>query len=94
MPTKFTTEIDEKGRVAIAPELLSSLRLSPGTTLMLEAKEGGIMLEPISEEAELIEKDGLLVVRPRITGNISNCVQKDREDRIAQFSKDLNESSL
>jgi bifunctional DNA-binding transcriptional regulator/antitoxin component of YhaV-PrlF toxin-antitoxin module len=94
MATQFTTEIDEKGRVAIAPELLSSLRLSPGATLLLEEKEGRIMLEPVSEEAELIEKDGLLVVRPRVTGNLMDCVQQDRDERILQFTKDLNESSL
>ncbi len=40
MHTQFTTEIDELGRVSLAPELLSALRLSPGTTLVLGLKEG------------------------------------------------------
>jgi len=89
MDTKFTAEIDEMGRVKIAPELLSSLHLSPGATLLLEATGGRIMLEPIPEEPELIEKDGLLVVRPRITGNITNSVQRDREERISQLMREF-----
>lgn len=89
METKFTTEIDEMGRVTIAPELLSSLQLTPGTTLALEVKEGKITLEPIPEEPELIEKDGLLIVRPRITGKITNCVKQDREERIFQFIREF-----
>jgi len=89
MHTQFTTEVDEQGRVSLAPELLSALQLSPGATLMLELKKGRIVLEPLPEEPELIEKDGLLVVRPRITGNIANWVQQDRDERIAQLSKEL-----
>ena len=41
------------------------------------------------EDPELIDKDGLLIVRPRITGNIANLVQQDRDERIAQLSKEL-----
>ncbi len=89
MHTQFTTHIDELGRVSLAPELLSALQLSPGTTLMLELKNGRIVLGPLPENPELIEKDGLLLVRPRITGNIANSVQQDRAERIAQLSKEL-----
>ena len=89
MHLKFTTEVDALGRVTLAPELLSALRLSPGTTLVLELEEGRIVLEPLPENPELIEKDGLLVVRPRITGNIANWVQQDRDERLAHLSKEL-----
>lgn len=89
MPTQFTIEIDEMGRVILAPELLSALRLSPGTALVSELKEGRIVLEPLPEDPELIEKDGLLVVRPRITGNIANWVQQDRDDRITSLIREF-----
>lgn len=89
METKFTTAIDERGRVSIAPELLSALQLAPGTTLVLELKDGRIVLEPLPEDPELIDKDGLLVVRPRITGNILDWVKQDRDERIAHFSKEF-----
>jgi hypothetical protein len=52
-------------------------------------KEGRIVLEPLPEDPELIEKDGLLVVRPRITGNIVNWVQQDRDDRITHLSREF-----
>jgi bifunctional DNA-binding transcriptional regulator/antitoxin component of YhaV-PrlF toxin-antitoxin module len=87
MQTNFTTEIDNLGRVSLAPELLSTLRLSPGTTLLLEIKDGKIVLEPLPEEPELVEKDGLLFVRPRITGNLVDFVQQEREERIANLAK-------
>lgn len=87
MPANFTTEIDNLGRVILAPELLSTLRLSPGTTLLLEIKDGKIVLEPLPEEPELVEKDGLLFVRPRITGNLIDFVQQYREERIANLAK-------
>jgi bifunctional DNA-binding transcriptional regulator/antitoxin component of YhaV-PrlF toxin-antitoxin module len=89
MDARFTTEIDAQGRVCLAPELLSALQLAPGTTLVLELKEGRIILEPLPEEPELIEKDGLLVVRPRLTGNILDWVQQDRDERIAHLSKEF-----
>jgi len=89
MDARFTTEIDAQGRVSLAPELLSALQLTPGTTLMLELKEGRIVLEPLPEDPELIEKDGLLVVRPRLTGNISDWVQQDRDERLAHLSKEF-----
>lgn len=89
MHPRFTTEIDELGRVILAPELLSALRLSPGTILVLELEEGRIVLEPLPENPELIEKDGLLVVRPRITGNIANWVEQGRDDRLSQLSKEF-----
>lgn len=56
--------------------------------------EGKIILEPIPEEAELVEKDGLLIVRPRVTENLSNCVQQDRKDRIAQLTQKIADMDL
>lgn len=87
MQASFTTELDDLGRVSLAPELLSTLRLSPGTTLLLEIKDGKLVLEPLPEEPELIEKDGLLFVRPRVTGNLIDFVQQDREERIASLGQ-------
>ena len=52
------------------------------------------MLEPIPEEVELVEKDGLLIVRPRATENLSNCVQQDQEDRVAQLTKKIADMDL
>ena len=89
MNAQFTAEIDGLGRVSLAPELLSALQLSPGTTLLLEIKDGKIVLEPLSEDPEIIEDDGLLLVRPRITGNIMDCVQQVREERITHILREF-----
>jgi len=86
---QVTTEIDALGRVRIAPEFLSVLHLLPGTTLLSELKDGRIVLEPLPEEPELIEEDGLLLVNSRFIGITKDWVQEDRDARIAHLSKDF-----
>ncbi len=86
---QFTSKLDKKGRVVIAPELLNALRIVPGTTLMLEVKDDNIVLQPIPQEPKLVEKDGVLVVRPLSAGDILDEVVKDRKERISNIIKDF-----
>ena len=81
MKLKFKTQLDKSGRVTIPPEIISELHLTPGVIFGIEEKNGKITLEQTSDEPELIEKNGLLVVRPKITGNIETIVQQDRDGR-------------
>lgn len=83
MKTKFQTWLDESGRVAIPPEIISELHLTPGTILEIEAKDRKIALEPVIEEPILIEKEGVLVLHAQLTEDISNIVEKEREKRIS-----------
>ena len=89
MNAQVTTALAEFGRVRIAPEFLSALQLSPGTALLSELREGRIVLEPLPEEPELVEEDGLLLVNSRFIGSIKDWVQEDRDARIAHLSKDF-----
>lgn len=53
--------LDKFGRIVIPKAVRRRLGLQPGTRLRLEVGDGEIVLEPLGEEASLIEKDGLLV---------------------------------
>ena len=87
----FQIKIEKSGRISLPPEILSELHLVPGKTLLLEEKNGKISLEPINEEPELIEKDGLLIVRPKITGDIVQSVQQNRVKRISKLVEEFSE---
>ena len=83
----FQTTIDKSGRVTIPAQVLSELHLALGSTLLIQEKDGKITLEPIEEEPDLIEKDGLLIVRPKLTGDIEDAVRQHRERRISDLNK-------
>jgi bifunctional DNA-binding transcriptional regulator/antitoxin component of YhaV-PrlF toxin-antitoxin module len=89
MQVKFKTELDEFGKISLPLEIISELQLKPGMKLVIEEIDGKISLEPILEEPELINKNGILVVRPQITGDIRNVVQRDRQERIDKIMGDF-----
>ncbi|UCE08343.1 MAG: hypothetical protein JSW07_10125 [bacterium] len=65
------------------------MQLKPGMNLIIEEIDGKISLEPISEKPELIDKNGILVVQPKITGDIDNVMQRDRKERIDKLIGDF-----
>ena len=88
MNLKFQTKLDKSGRVTLPSQIRGELRLTPGTALMIEEKDGRITLQPVIEEPTLIEKDGLLVLHVQLTDDISDIVQKRRQKRISTILKD------
>jgi len=89
MDLKFHTKLDELGKISLPQEIISELQLKPGMNLVIEKMDGKISLEPISEEPEVINKNGILVVRPKITGDIKDVVQRDRQGRIDKIMGDF-----
>lgn len=88
MSLQFQTKIDKSGRVLLPQEVLSDLHLLPGANLLIEEEEGKITLKPIEEEPVLIEKDGILVIHGQITEDITDIVEKDRDNRISNIIRD------
>ena len=89
MDLKFQIKIDESGKISLPQEIISELQLKPGMSLVIEEIDGKISLEPISEQPELINKNGILVVRPKITGDIKDAVERDRQERIKNIMGDM-----
>ena len=89
MELTFQTKLDEFGKISLPKEIISKLQLKPGTSLVIEEIGGRISLEPIWEQPELINKNGIMVVRPQFTGDVKDIVQSDREERIDNIIGDF-----
>lgn len=89
MDLKFRTKLDEFGKISLPQEIISELQLKPGMSLVIEEIDGKMSLEPISEEPELINENGILVVRPKITGDVQDALQRDRQERIDKIIGDF-----
>jgi AbrB family looped-hinge helix DNA binding protein len=78
--------LDDLGRILIPAELRGRLGLSPGMTLIVEKGEkDGIRLRPQSEPLELVEKDGVLVVRAEPLGDLGNVTRRERDRRVSDL---------
>ena len=84
MALQFRVSIDKNGRVHLPAEILKALHLGAEDSVVIAAEEGKITLQPLSEDPKVIEKDGLLVIRPQITGELADVVQHNREARISE----------
>lgn len=76
--------LDESGHILIPKALRSRLNLSPGMTLVVEEdEEEGMYLRPDVETLELVDKEGILVVRTaQILDNLTDVVRQEREQRL------------
>ncbi|MGH9756074.1 MAG: hypothetical protein ACREA2_25105 [Blastocatellia bacterium] len=85
--------VDQFGNVQIPGVILTRLGLGPGQRLIIETdEEGSIRLSPVSEEGnsvklpasepELIEENGILVLRAGVNLDINKLIEEDREERM------------
>lgn len=76
--------VDEKGDLWVPAALQDRLRLEPGMTLLVEdGGNGGIRLRPEPEQPELVDKQGILVVRAEPVADLRDVVRRERELRLA-----------
>jgi AbrB family looped-hinge helix DNA binding protein len=78
------TTVDRFGRVLIPKTLRKDIGLEPGVVLHIEKEDGKILLEPLTGEPRLVEKQGVLVFTGAATGDIEAAVKSHREARIAK----------
>ena len=88
MKLKFQTKLDHSGRVIIPDEILRELQISGGTVFNVEKAGGKIMLEPDVPQSNLIEREELLILHAELTDDITEALQKSREDRISNVLKE------
>jgi len=81
-----TSKVDDFGRVLIPKPIRDRFGLEPGTRVKLVEEAGRIALEAEDDDAHLEVRDGILVhVAERVTGDVTNIIEKVREERIRQI---------
>lgn len=76
------TTLDRFGRVVLPKRVRKSLGLEPGDVLEIVEDQGGVRLQPLTEESALVWKGGVLVHHGTPTGDLTDAVRQDREERM------------
>jgi AbrB family looped-hinge helix DNA binding protein len=78
--------VDSRGCIMIPAEIQHRLGLAPGMTLVVEEGEKGeICLRVQKELPELIDKEGVLVVRAEATGDLTEAVEHEHGRRLSDL---------
>jgi len=70
--------IDKFGRVLIPKNLRKHLGITPDSSINIIEDGDRIIIEPVSEQEPLIEKDGLLIFTGKIQDNLDSAVDRNR----------------
>ncbi|MGE5310524.1 MAG: AbrB/MazE/SpoVT family DNA-binding domain-containing protein [Nitrospirota bacterium] len=81
------TNLDRFGRVIIPKKVRDKLGLRPGAVLEVHQQGEGVLLKPLQEEPRLLERDGVLVVRGKASGDLTESVQIHRRERVKRVVK-------
>jgi AbrB family looped-hinge helix DNA binding protein len=80
--------VDDKGRLVVPGAIQRRLRLAPGMTLIVEEGDnGGIRLRPEPEQPNLVDKEGILVVRAQPVADLADVVRDERRLRVTSLSE-------
>ncbi len=86
MAEETALSVDESGRILIPEGIRNKLGLSPGMTLIVEPGENGeVWLRPQPESTQLVYESGVLVVDGKLTGDVNDIVQREREHRMSDL---------
>jgi AbrB family looped-hinge helix DNA binding protein len=64
MASTHLVAIDRAGRLVVPKTLRDELGLEPGQPLRASVRDGRLEIEPEPIDAELVERDGVLVITP------------------------------
>ena len=72
MSEPIEISVDSQGCIMVSPEIQDRLGLSPGMTLVVEEGEKGEMCLRVQRELpELVDKQGVLVVKSEAAGDLA-----------------------
>ena len=75
------TTMDKFGRIVIPKPVREDLGMSPGTKVEIETIGDEVVLRPVREEPNVVDKDGVLVFTGLATGDMLEAIQRHREDQ-------------
>lgn len=80
------TTIDAAGRVVIPKRMREALRLMANTRLRVSEQGRRIVLEPVEEEAIVVERDGLTLIGGALVESPPG-VRRVREERLDELAR-------
>ena len=81
------TTLDRFGRIVIPKRVRENLGLTPGTILQIEPRGEDVLLKPVREEPNIIQKDGVLVFSGSASGDILESIKIHREKRSIKIAQ-------
>lgn len=81
------TIVDRFGRIVIPKKIREDFNLEAGTQIRFEESEQGIVLKPVHGEPNLRWEDGVLVFSGAALGDLSDALEKHREQRAQNILK-------
>lgn len=78
--------LDEWGRLQIPSPWLRQLGLKENSRLVGEIRDGQLILQPASQEPEVSDEGGILVVTSSATGNLETQIDELRQERVTELS--------
>jgi AbrB family looped-hinge helix DNA binding protein len=86
MAELIEVSVDKRGCIMIRAEIRQRLGLAPGMTLVVEeCEKGEICLRVQTEFPELVDKEGVLVVRSGATGDLTEAVEREHDRRLSDL---------
>ena len=81
------TIVDRFGRIVIPKKIRDDFNLGAGTQVRFEESKQGIVLKPVQGEPNLHWKDGVLVFSGSVLGDLSEAIERHREERARNIFK-------
>jgi AbrB family looped-hinge helix DNA binding protein len=81
------TIVDRFGRIVIPKKIRDDFNLGSGTQVRFEESKEGIVLKPVHDEPNLHWKEGVLVFSGSALGDLSEAIEKHREERARNILK-------
>jgi len=86
MVEQTEVSVDSQDRIMIPAQIRRRLGLAPGMTLVVEEREKGeICLRVQKAFPELVDKEGVLVVRSQATGDLAEAVEHEHGRRLSEL---------
>jgi bifunctional DNA-binding transcriptional regulator/antitoxin component of YhaV-PrlF toxin-antitoxin module len=88
MGQTIEVSIDNQGGILLPPELKSRLHLSPGMTMIVEENDQErLCLGVQTESPDLVDKQGIIVVRAESSEDLADVARRERNRRVADLLK-------
>ena len=88
MGQTIEVSIDNNGGILLPQELKKRLGLLPGMTMIVEDNDDDrVCLRVRADSPELVDKQGIIVVRAETSADLTNIVRRERDQRVADLQR-------